>query len=62
MKDLSFVKYLGDIISIQGNNKENIENRRYKGCGKLAEIASFVLEMPWQHRIEFFLLYRIWCN
>jgi hypothetical protein len=58
MKDASSVKYLGDIISIQGNYKDNIENRRNKGWGKLAEIAGFVSEMPWQHRIEFGLKMR----
>ena len=52
MKDASSVKYLGDIISTQGNYKDNIEYRRNKGWGKLAEITGFVSEMPWQHRLE----------
>ena len=52
MKDASSVKYLGDIISTQGNYKDNIEYRRNKGWGKLAEITGFVSEMHWQHRLE----------
>ena len=52
MKDASSMKYLGDIISVQGTYKENIENRRNKGWGKIAEIAGILSEMPSQHKIE----------
>jgi hypothetical protein len=52
MQHASTVKYLGDIISVKGSNKDNIEHRRNRGWGKLAEISGFLSEMPWQHRLE----------
>ena len=52
MQHASTVKYLGNIISVKGSNKDNIEHRRNRGWGKLAEISGLVSEMPWQHRLE----------
>ena len=52
MKEVTSVKYLGDIISVSGMSQESIENRRNKGWGKIAEIAGTVSEMPDMHKIE----------
>ena len=52
MKIASSVKYLGDIISIQGTCKENIENRQNKGWGEIAEIAGILSEISSEHKIE----------
>ena len=46
MKNVQSVKYLGDIISVQGGAKANIENRRNKGWGKVAKIVGILYELP----------------
>ena len=46
-------KYLGDIITDDGNNNVNIKNRQSKGYGIVAEIASIVNEIPFgNHQFE----------
>ena len=42
MKQIPTVRYLGDIISEKGTARDNIEYRRSKGWGKIAEIVSIV--------------------
>ena len=37
--------YLGDIISGNGTNKLNIENRISKGVGKIAQIMSMLVRV-----------------
>ena len=46
MKAVEKDKYLGDILTENGNQKENIENRRSKGFGIVAEILSILNEVP----------------
>ena len=46
MKGAPTVKYLGEIISEKGTAKDNIENRRNKGWGKIAEIVGILSEIP----------------
>ena len=51
MKGAPTVKYIGDVISEKGTAKDNIENRRNKGWGKIAEIVGILSEMPDQLRV-----------
>ena len=42
MKEVSSVRYLGDIIAAAGGARESIEDRRNKGWGKLADISGIL--------------------
>ena len=53
MKDTSKQKYLGDIIDISGKNRSNIEDRKNKGYGVVAEILAIIKDIPLgQYKIE----------
>ena len=42
-------KYLGDIIDKSGKNKQNIEKRKAKGYGIVADILAIINEVPLGH-------------
>ena len=46
MTDSTEEKYLGDIISADGSNKKNIENRRNKAYGIVKSIMTMLEEIP----------------
>ena len=46
-------KYLGDIFSTEGTNKDNLEARRNRGFSIVSDILSILDEIPFgQHKIE----------
>ena len=52
-------KYLGDILSTSGKINENIDNRFYKGVGKVSEIMSILQEVSFgPHYFKMALLFR----
>ena len=46
MKNAEQEKYLGDLINNSGTNRKNIEERRNKGFGIVAEILAILEEIP----------------
>ena len=46
MKTTKSQRYLGDIISATGSYQDNIEDRRNKGWGKLADIKANLSQIP----------------
>ena len=59
MKTTSSEKYLGDILSSNGKNDENIEARFNKGKGRVNSIISLLDEISFgQHYFEMAILFR----
>jgi hypothetical protein len=52
MKSTKSQRYLGDILTVGGTNRDSIEDRRNKGWGKLADITGILLQLPNIRKIE----------
>ena len=53
MKDSKREKYIGNIITENANNAENIADRQAKGFGIASDILAILEEIPFgSHRIE----------
>ena len=49
MKKENKQKYLGDIFNQQGNNKDNLEERKNRGYSIVSDILSILEEVPFGH-------------
>ena len=45
-------RYLGDIITATGSQRETVEDRRNSGWGKLSEITGILSELPQVRKVE----------
>ena len=52
MKTVQSQRYLGDIITATGTQRETVEDRRNSGWGKLSEITGILSELPQVRKVE----------
>ena len=52
MKSTKSQRYLGNILTVSGTNRDSIEDRRNKGWGKLADITGILVQLPNIRKIE----------